>query len=937
MPAPVPPDEGARLEALRRYGVLDTPREAEFDDLATVAGCLCQTPIALITLVDEDRQFFKAAIGLDRRETPRDQAFCAYTILTDAPFIVEHASEDPRFTDNPLVVGEPYIRFYAGAPLISPEGHRLGSLCVIDHERRQLTEQQAHALQILARAVVTQLELRRTVLGLNQTIADLQFQRQLLDTAERLAGIGSWQMDLSTGRLRGSRETQRIFDLSPTDPEPDRDLMLSRLHPDDVAMVQEGFRAAPPGEPIRLEYRLRLPHGETRYVQTRAEITRGPHGEPSRIWGATLDVTPQREAAEALRESEQRYRLLFEGNPQPMWVFDDDTLAFLAVNDAALQQYGYTREEFLSLTLRDIRPPEDVARMEAYRRERPDARIRAGQWRHQRKDGTRIDVEVTSHAIAWHHHRARLTLATDITERLTAERAVRASQERLTLVLEGAGLGFWDWEIPAGRIVLSERLAAILGYPLDELSPLPASDWGTRIHPDDHGPVTDLWTKHLQGATTSLDLEYRMRTKAGEWRWVQIRGRIVERDSAGAPTRALGTLLDIGERKKLEAHFLRAQRMESIGTLAGGIAHDLNNVLTPILMGTDLLRAQTSDPQVVGTIAMIEESATRGADMVRQVLSFARGYEGTRGTVEPGQPLQDVARIARETFPKNITVDSAWSEDLWTVAADPTQLHQVLLNLCVNARDAMLSGGTLRLSAENIALDESYAGMTSDARAGRYVVLTVTDSGAGIPGAIKDRIFDPFFTTKEPGSGTGLGLSTALAIVRSHGGFINVYSEAGRGATFRVYLPASDGAVGEGTPSAAVPVPRGRGELVLVVDDEAPIRAVCRRTLEAFGYRVIAASDGAEGVALYAEHRRDIAVVLLDMMMPIMDGPATARAMLRMNPNVRIVGASGLADSALSTKALSAGVRQLLAKPYSAETLLQTIARVRDEPDIASD
>jgi PAS domain S-box-containing protein len=522
-------------------------------------------------------------------------------------------------------------------------------------------------------------------------------------------------------------------------------------------------------------------------------------------------------------------------------------------------------------------------------------------------------------------------MASDVTDRLRAERSLRESEERLALVLEVGGLGFWDWDLPGDRIVMSRRAAEVVGYPVDEISPLNAAAWNDLIHPEDQPRLGELWQRHVSGASAALDSEHRVRTKQGEWRWVHVRGRIIERDASGTPARMLGTTVDISDRKKLEAHFLRAQRMESIGTLAGGIAHDLNNVLTPILMGADLLRTLVTEPQALATIAMIDESATRGADMVRQVLSFARGFEGERSEVDPWQPLEDVARISRETFPRNISVETAREGELWTVAADPTQLHQVLLNLCLNARDAMPNGGVLRLHGENVTLDESYAGMSADARPGRYVVISVTDSGTGIPAAIKDRIFDPFFTTKEPGSGTGLGLSTAIAIVRSHGGFMTVYSERERGATFRIYLPAADGAIGEIAQAPAVSIRRGHGELVLIVDDEAPIRAVCRRTLEAFGYRVIAAADGAEGVALYAEQRDQVSVVLLDMMMPIMDGPSTARAMLRMNPHVRIVGASGLADSALASRALSAGVRQLIAKPYTAETLLDTIGRVLED------
>jgi PAS domain S-box-containing protein len=394
------------------------------------------------------------------------------------------------------------------------------------------------------------------------------------------------------------------------------------------------------------------------------------------------------------------------------------------------------------------------------------------------------------------------------------------------------------------------------------------------------------------------------------------------------PEEGLCFVLDLTERKKLEQHFLRAQRMESIGTLAGGIAHDLNNVLAPITMSIDLLKLRFTDEGSQELLAALRSSAQRGAEMVRQVLSFARGVEGRKMDVQVKHILQDIGKIANDTFPKNIQVRSIIPNDLWTVVGDPTQLHQVLLNLCVNARDAMPSGGILTISAENVRVDEHYASLNVDAHPGSYVILQITDTGAGMPPAVIEKIFDPFYTTKEVGKGTGLGLSTSLAIVKSHGGFIGVYSEIGKGTTFKAYFTAQTEASAEAETEIAADLPRGNGELILVVDDEASVRQITRKTLEGFGYRVVVASDGAEAVAAVARHGAEIAVVLTDMMMPVMDGLATIQVLHKLNPELPIIAASGLYADGRVTQAGSLGVRHFLSKPYSADALLQVLQKI---------
>jgi CheY-like chemotaxis protein len=295
--------------------------------------------------------------------------------------------------------------------------------------------------------------------------------------------------------------------------------------------------------------------------------------------------------------------------------------------------------------------------------------------------------------------------------------------------------------------------------------------------------------------------------------------------------------------------------------------------------------------------------------------------------------MRELESIIKDTFPKDIRLQFSVPNDTWTILGDPTQVHQILLNLCVNARDAMPNGGVLKIGVANCVLDAQYGAMNTHARAGRYVSFSVTDSGTGMPRDLLDKIFEPFFTTKELNKGTGLGLSTVLAIVKSHEGIINVCSESGNGTTFKVYLPAmgKPSEAGKERPEQAR-LSRGKGEMVLVVDDEAPILAITSRTLQAFGYQILTATDGADAVAMYAQHRDEIAVVLTDMVMPVMDGAATIHALMRINPRIKIVGASGLNVNGGRTKASEAGIKHFLVKPYTARALLKTVRAILDEP-----
>jgi len=432
----------------------------------------------------------------------------------------------------------------------------------------------------------------------------------------------------------------------------------------------------------------------------------------------------------------------------------------------------------------------------------------------------------------------------------------------------------------------------------------------------------------------------------GEWRGEQCqvnRGDetvIVEsqwtlvQDEAGKPKSILIVNTDIREKKKMEAQFLRTQRIDSLGTLAGGIAHDLNNVLAPILMAAQMLKTKFTDPQSQRLLTVVESSAKRGADMVKQVLTFARGVEGERMLLQPRHLIKEMVKILGETFPKNIQVKQQLQPDLMPVLGDPTQLHQVLLNLCVNARDAMPQGGVLTLSAENCVLEQVPATLPAlgfSPKPGPYVLLKVADTGCGIPPENLDKIFDPFFTTKEVGKGTGLGLATVLGIVKSHGGFVQVQSEVNKGTVFSIYLPAADKAQAASSQPESGALPKGRGELILVVDDETAVLSMMKEMLETFGYRTLTASDGTEAVAAFTAHRGEIKAVIVDMLMPHMDGPATIRVLRKLEPQVRLIAASGLMDAQRAKDATGLDDLYFLMKPFTAESLLTTVHQVLAE------
>jgi two-component system cell cycle sensor histidine kinase/response regulator CckA len=420
--------------------------------------------------------------------------------------------------------------------------------------------------------------------------------------------------------------------------------------------------------------------------------------------------------------------------------------------------------------------------------------------------------------------------------------------------------------------------------------------------------------------------EMKQLSRSGKKLIVQSRWTLV-RDGVGNPQSVLVINTDVTEQKQLEAQFLRTQRMESIGTLAGGIAHDLNNVLSPIIMGVELLKLKVPDDSSRTMLASMANSAKRGSDMVKQVLSFARGHDGERTPVQIGHLVREMQKIVKETFPKNIDFQ-ALAEKAKPILGDATQMHQILLNLCVNARDAMPNGGRIVVSIKDACLSQPEAEKFVGAKPIPYVLLSVTDTGTGIPPEIIDRIFEPFFTTKEIGKGTGLGLSTVIGIIKSHGGFLDLQTEVGKGTAFNVYLPAAESSATTVTSTALAPELWGKGETIMVVDDEPAILDLAQGLLTHYGYKVVTAAHGADALALYAQYKEKIQVVLMDMMMPVMDGPTAIRALRQQQSDLKVVAISGLMQSDSIKTRLGDPAIPFLPKPFTTEKLLEQIRKL---------
>jgi PAS domain S-box-containing protein len=638
------------------------------------------------------------------------------------------------------------------------------------------------------------------------------------------------------------------------------------------------------------------------------------------------DITGSKRAEKSAIESEAQYRLLFESSPTPMWVFDRNSLAFLAVNEAAIRQYGFSRHDFADMTLLDIRPDADIPRLLKHMAQTKPGLQNAEVWRHRRKDGSIIHVEVTAHSLNFQGRDAELVLAHDITDRKKAEERLRQSEERFSKAFRSSPFGITIATESEGRIVdANAAFLKMVGYTREEVIGRTARE--LNIWSEAHR--SNLKHQQLVNQDPAKLFEALFQAGSGETKLVQF---ATERIQLHDVPCVLAIVHDVTEARRLEEQLRRAQKMEAMGRLAGGIAHDFNNLLSVIIGYCDLSQGHLRNEHPVAQhIEQIKKAGERAASLTRQLLAFSRQQVLHPRILNLNAVVESTNKMLLRLIGEDVSLVFKPEESLNSVRVDLGQIEQVLMNLAVNARDAMPEGGKIVIETANIHLDETYSQIHEVIKPGPYVMLSVSDTGVGMDQATLSRVFEPFFTTKEPSRGTGLGLSTVYGIVKQSNGYIWVYSEPFRGTAVKIYFPSVDQPAESLVPSRTnVSLPAGIETILLVEDDEA-LRKVTTSLLQMSGYKVLEANNAASATELSHRHEGEIALLLTDVIMPGKSGPDLALDVKRDRPDISILYASGYTGDIIAHQGVLDPGITLLSKPFSKETLLNTVRTVLDE------
>ncbi len=1026
--------------------------------------------------------------------------------------------------------------------------------------------------QVLAKIKVQEISRAQQELS-NQ----LEIERRRLITAQGVAKVGSWETDLLTMDVNWSAETFRIYELDPDQYHPDYRSIQQFVHPDDREMIDEAFVDSLNTHGVcTIVHRLLFADERVKFVEERWEILKDEQGTPLQAIGTCQDITERKQAEQRIIESEERYRLLFDSSPLPKWVFDLETFAFLSVNDAAVAQYGYTREEFLTMTVTDLRPPKDVLYfLETLGKDAPGIK-NAGIHRHIKKDGTVIYVELNTNQFSIGGKKVKLVLANDVTERMRAEESVRfqahllntveqsviatdlngivtfwnqfaeklygwtsaeavgrnvrelttpeinqnqanqimeqlnegeswsgefvvrnkagesfpayvsnspvtdsrgklvafvgvsvditernraeqlilESEEKYRSIVETAHEGIWVGDLETRTTYVNRRMAEMLGYTVEEMLGRPIADfvfdedfsitkrkyeqrlsgasesgefrmrrkdgseiitfynsaliknqagevtgylsmrsditenkkaerklidaeakyrmlvesslaivylaeprlpfspiyvspnvsrfgytvgewferpdmWISLIHEEDRARVLQA-TEKAVAQHEETDLEYRIVSRDGAIIWLHDKGRFVF-DERGNKTGWQGVMVDITKSKELEEQLRQSQKLESVGLLAGGIAHDFNNMLTAINGYSELtLRSLERDSPLRENIEEIKKAGERSAQLTHQLLAFSRQQVLQPVVLNLNEVITDTIKLLERVIGEDIKLFIALNAKTGQVNVDPGQLSQIIMNLAVNARDAMPNGGKLTIETANVFLEPKAARSMVGVLPGAYVMLAVGDTGQGIDDKIHQQIFEPFFTTKELGKGTGLGLATVYGIVRQSGGNIEFESKVGVGTTFKVYLPRVGRQPEESAINVAAADFLSGTETIMLVEDEELVRHLSRKMLETCGYTVIEARDGVEALQIWEAEKRKPDLLITDVVMPQMGGRELAEKLMEKMPNIKILFSSGYAADAMTRYGVLETNTNFIQKPFTLEALAGQVRKLLD-------
>ncbi len=923
----------ARLAAIQKTGLLETSEEERFDQFTRLAAQILGVPTVLITLVESRRQYFKSVSCTGGAPTvgwhPLDASFCQDVVSTGMPLILSDVGAEAGLTER-----SPGFRAYAGVPLTTDEGHVLGALCAVDTEPHDWTDKDLVILTGLASGVMSEIHRRTAERAARDAQLRLVAERTLAHSVQQQMPVGVMVAEVPSGRLVSvNAQMTAIFRTSfmpAVDLESYRELVGFR----DDGTPYNAFdwplaRTVLTHQHIAgEEIRIRRGDGSDGFIRMSSAPVVNAAGETVAAVAIVLDLTDQRKAERAVRNSDERLRFVARAITDVVWDWDIRTNA-LVWNDTVETVFGHKQSDIYpeAQWWFDHIHPDD--------RERVMGGVHgvldhggtswSDQYRYRRADGTYANVNDRGY-VARDSSGAAIRMVgamTDITERSRSEAAIRFQAQLLNAVQQAVVA-----TDPDGLVIFWNKFAELLygwsaheavGKTIEELTPSPfLREHGSRIL--ERGAAGEAWTG-----------EFLVQGKTGK-AFPALLTTSPVLDEGGRVLGFVQVSIDLTERRNLEEQFRQSQKMDAVGRLAGGIAHDFNNLLTVIRLNTEIILEglNPEDPRS-DDVKQIRSAAERATTLTRQLLAFSRKQILQPRVLDMNSVVGSVEPMLRRLIGEDVTISSTCAARGYVVA-DPGQLDQVLVNLVVNARDAMSQGGHITIETRNIELDENYTSEHAPVVPGRYIMLAVGDNGVGMSQDTREHAFDPFFTTKEAGKGTGLGLATVYGIVKQSGGYVWIYSEPGLGTTVKLYLPevSAVAAFATSEPRPASTEPMRGSETILLVEDEEAVRGLTVRILQKQGYRVFAAQHGREAMEIASKEEGHIHLVLTDVVMPGMNGRGLVERLSGIRPRIKSLYMSGYTDDDIIRRGFIEPSKSFLQKPFTSDALLQTVRKVLD-------